>query len=46
MEKARRQEEASANRRKDAAEIEAYIQHQLRAEEKRNQAVAERGAKI
>lgn len=34
------------NRKKDAADIEAYIQHQIEAERKRDQANAERGAKI
>ena len=39
-------EAAEATRKKDAAEIEAYIQHQIDAERKREQAIAERGARI
>lgn len=35
MEKAKRNEQVEADRRKDAQEIEAYIQHQISVEKKR-----------
>ena len=35
MEKAKRNEQVEADRRKDAQEIEAYIQHQIAVEKKR-----------
>ena len=34
------------SRKKDAAEIEAYIQHQIEAEKRREEQIAARGARI
>ena len=46
LEKAKRTAEAASLKKKDAEEIENYIKHQLEVEKKREEAIAERGARI
>ena len=46
MERAKRNEQVANDRKKDAQEIEAYIQHQINQEKKREQEIADRGARI
>ena len=46
LEKAKRVADAANLKRKDAEEIEAYIQHQLEVEKRREEVIAARGAKI
>ena len=46
VEKAKRVAEEANRKRKDAEEIDAYIKHQLEVEKKREEAIAERGARI
>ena len=46
LEKAKRMQDAANLKRKDAEEIENYIKHQLEVEKRREEAIAERGARI
>ena len=46
MEKAKRNAQIENDRQKDAKEIEAYIQHQISVEKKREREIADRGARI
>ena len=45
-EKAKRMADEANLKKKDAEEIENYIKHQLEVEKKREEAIAERGARI
>ena len=46
LEKAKRVADAANLKRKDAEEIENYIKHQLEVEKRREEAIAQRGARI
>ena len=46
VEKAKRMADEANLKKKDAEEIENYIKHQLEVEKKREEAIAERGARI
>ena len=46
LEKAKRMQGAANLKKKDAEEIENYIKHQLEVEKRREEAIAERGARI
>ena len=46
IEKAKRVADEANRKRADAEEIENYIKHQLQAEKRREEAIAERGARI
>ena len=46
LEKAKRMQDAANLKKKDAEEIENYIKHQLEVEKRREEAIAERGARI
>ena len=46
LEKAKRLQDAANLKKKDAEEIENYIKHQLEVEKRREEAIAERGARI
>ena len=45
-ERSQSNQQVEHERKKDAQEIEAYIQHQINQEKKREQEIADRGARI